>query len=199
MSEVCRLRNRGRRNAIAMKYLQAIALALVVLTSAVSAEIVTLQNCSIDTGSFALPGESNRQIMPLTAGENNSTREGIDWRDPATDRLNSLVVIHFAGRPTNPISDVLNEGLNQCSCETTHGLVMETVTSPYFGWITSCRVKDENLHAIVYVGVVNNDTWVGLISRYEPSVTANLLKNLTVIPKEKEFDVITSDLAQRLR
>jgi hypothetical protein len=64
-------------------HLIGLVILLLILTNLVSAEMVTLQNCVIDTGAYILPGDLGtgkyRLIDPLHIDSDGVLAEGIYW------------------------------------------------------------------------------------------------------------------------
>ena len=187
-------------------HLVGLVILLLISLDLVSAEMVTLQNCVIDTGTYMLPFDllgtgNNRMIMPSEA-LNNGTHQIFRWRTDA----NHVSVVDVYSMTTTLTNPDLQSLLIEMAKYYSEGrpVASEPVTKPYPGYIASLRDSNttdpfNNMIVTSYIGAIDSTQFFMFVTTEEPSMATYILSNLKVIPKTQEQAAITQSVANRLK
>jgi hypothetical protein len=189
-------------------HLIGLVILLIILPDLVSAEIVTLQNCVIDTGAYILPVDllgsgKYRNIIPPTPHSGGFVQEGLQWRNDMKQVWGTIVILleqqHPAAWNNTDLANFLSSEMRQ---ETGKNAALEFVTKPYIGWVASSRVNNTTTILTGYCGAVTRTTptiFILFITDQSPDMAAYILSNLKIIPKAQEDAALTQSVASSLK
>jgi CspA family cold shock protein len=173
-------------------------------------QTVSLQNCLVKTGRDQIQEGRPLLILPLSNGNLflpsacNTTYEGITWLSKKSNRWNALVVIYSSecnqfNSNSSPALAVLEAQMSQFNCS--DGPKFINVKNPYPGVISYCKSNTSIIYCgalppglgtiIEYCGIVDNNTLMLFMSTEGIKVTGQILKNLSIMPRE-ERDYVSS-------
>jgi hypothetical protein len=149
-----------------------------------SAELITLHDHVIDTGSYAITLPNITINEPVSKSDGNATIsiEEVSWNS-GIGKPNSAIEIFCMKNISDPVItdnhyhviQQLKDFQNQAPTNSTK------VFKPYPGFITTSTDLAEQ-PTIMYVGQINSSEFIMFITEETPSIAALILRNLKVYP-----------------
>jgi hypothetical protein len=170
------------------------------------AKIISLEKYSVDIGTGFVtltnyPGEENyfKTLNPLDTEA--GILEGFAWRYDLNDEFNFVIIdqIKEIRDPLTNIEMTLSSFLNHFFGQSMPILRYASVRIPYPGYITSFRVDNSSKIMTAYVGWIDNDTQLLVLSFDEPNSVTSMLRDIRVISKGEENNKITAKIAANLQ